>query len=111
MFGHLPAISPRAIRTGSWLALEAATRARRPWLSAAACSLFAGLSLSPVAHAARPHVPYPAVEWPLEIPGGQYAPMAWKDIAGWNEDDHLEAFKAFRASCKPIVARRQPPAD
>jgi membrane-bound lytic murein transglycosylase A len=93
------------------LVLEAATRARRPWLSAAACSLFAGLSLSPAAHAARPHVPYPAVEWPLEIPGGQYAPVAWKDIAGWNEDDHLQAFKAFRASCKPIVAQRQPSAD
>jgi membrane-bound lytic murein transglycosylase A len=92
------------------LAPEAATRAPGPWRSAAAGSLFAAaLSLSPlVAHAARPHLPYPAVEWPLEIAGGQYAPVAWKDIPGWNEDDHLQAFKAFRASCKPIVAQLQP---
>ena len=37
--------------------------------------------------------------------------VAWADIAGWNEDDHLAAFKAFRASCKPIAAQTQPPAD
>ena len=34
--------------------------------------------------------------------------MAWADIPGWNEDDHLSAFTAFRASCKPINARYQP---
>jgi len=95
------------------LAPEAATRVRPPWRSAAARSLVAAaLSLLPLAaHAAKPHLPYPAVEWPLEIAGGQYAPVAWNDIAGWNEDDHLQAFNAFRASCKPIVAQRQPPSD
>jgi membrane-bound lytic murein transglycosylase A len=72
----------------------------------------AALSLSPfTAHAARPHLPYPRLAWPLEITGSQYAPVAWADIAGWNEDDHLQAFSAFRASCKPIVAQRKPPAD
>ena len=92
------------------MAPEAATRALGPWRSAAARSLFAAaLSLSPLAaHAARPHPPYPAIEWPLEIAGGQYAPVAWKDIPGWSEDDHLQAFSAFRASCKPIIAQRQP---
>src|SRR5947199_210378 len=32
---------------------------------------------------ARP-LPYPALEWPLQIGGGQYAPLAWTDIAGWS---------------------------
>ncbi|MDB5566652.1 MAG: MltA, partial [Tardiphaga sp.] len=50
-------------------------------------------------------------DWPLEIAGGQYAPVAWADIAGWSEDDHLQAFKAFRASCNPISAQRKPPTD
>jgi membrane-bound lytic murein transglycosylase A len=57
------------------------------------------------------HLPYPQLEWPLQISGGQYAPVAWSDIAGWSEDDHLAAYKAFRTSCKPISAQRQPPAD
>jgi membrane-bound lytic murein transglycosylase A len=82
------------------------------------------LSLAPLAtdaarvpHNARPHVPdsrpvpYPLLAWPLEITGSQYAPVAWADIAGWREDDHLQAYKAFRLSCKPISAQRTPPAD
>ena len=43
--------------------------------------------------------------------GAQYAPVAWSEIAGWSQDDHLQAFKAFRASCKAISAQRNPPAD
>ena len=37
--------------------------------------------------------------------------MAWAEIAGWKEDDHLAAYKAFRTSCKPIAEQRNPPAD
>jgi membrane-bound lytic murein transglycosylase A len=72
---------------------------------------------SHASHHARPHLPaarplpYPQLAWPLEISGGQYAPVAWADIAGWREDDHLPAYKAFRASCKPIAAQRKPPAE
>jgi membrane-bound lytic murein transglycosylase A len=68
-------------------------------------------------HRARPHlpaarpVPYPHLALPLEISGSQYAPVAWTDIAGWSEDDHLQAYRAFRLSCKPISAQRDPPAD
>jgi membrane-bound lytic murein transglycosylase A len=70
------------------------------------------LSLLPfAAHAARLHLPYPRLVWPLEITGGQYAPVAWADIAGWNEDDHLQAFTAFRASCKPIAAQHKLPTE
>jgi len=78
------------------------------------------LSMAAVAaHAARPHrsnpparhLPYPRLAWPLEFNGSQYAPVAWTDIAGWSQDDHLQAYKAFRTSCKPISAQHNLPAD
>jgi membrane-bound lytic murein transglycosylase A len=53
----------------------------------------------------------PPREWPFEFTGSQYEPVAFADIAGWREDDHLLAFQAFRTSCKPIVAQRNPPTD
>jgi membrane-bound lytic murein transglycosylase A len=65
----------------------------------------------------RPHlphsrpVPYPRLAWPLQISGSQYIPVPWADIAGWSEDDHLQAYRAFRLSCRPISAQRTPPAD
>jgi membrane-bound lytic murein transglycosylase A len=61
-------------------------------------------------HSVR-HLPYPRLAWPLEISGSQYAPVAWADVAGWSEDDHLLAYRAFRASCRPIAAQRKPPSD
>jgi membrane-bound lytic murein transglycosylase A len=68
-------------------------------------------------HSARGHlpdaraVPYPRLEWPLEISGSQYAPVAWSDIAGWSEDDHLSAYKAFRVSCRSIAEQQNQLAD
>jgi membrane-bound lytic murein transglycosylase A len=56
-------------------------------------------------------LPYPDLELPLQINGGQYAPVAWSDIAGWSADDHLAAYKAFRTSCKPIAAQTRPAAE
>ena len=49
--------------------------------------------------------------WPLEIPGGQYAPLKWSEVVGWTDDDPLPAFKTFRASCKPIAAQKGPLAE
>lgn len=60
------------------------------------------------AAAARLHL---HTQWPFEIMGSQYAPVPWADMAGWADDDHLQAFQAFRASCKPISAQRIPPVD
>jgi membrane-bound lytic murein transglycosylase A len=57
------------------------------------------------------HLPYPQLELPLQISGSQYAPVAWSDIAGWGDDDHLAAYNTFRVSCKPIAAQATPPAD
>src|ERR1700688_673088 len=111
MFGHSPATSPLAIRTGSWLAPVALTNARGFRRYAAAAVVIAiALWLAPLpAHAGRylrshlpeapaRHLPYPRLDWPLEITGSQYAPVAWADIPGWSEDDHLQAFQALRAS-------------
>ncbi len=50
--------------------------------------------------------PISRLAWPLQISDSQYMPVAWRDIPGWSEDDHLQAFKAFRISCKPISAQR-----
>ncbi|WP_369810063.1 murein transglycosylase A [Bradyrhizobium sediminis] len=95
--------------------------------AAAFCAIAVALSMAPLSafaahrahksHSARPHlpniraVPYPRLAWPLEISGSQYAPVAWADIAGWSEDDHLAGYKAFRTSCRPIAAQRNPPSD
>lgn len=66
----------------------------------------AALAMAPViAEAAK------QPSWPLEIIGTQYAPVAWADVAGWSEDDHLQAFGAFRASCKSIAAQQKPASD
>jgi membrane-bound lytic murein transglycosylase A len=85
------------------------------------CAIAIALWLAPfAAHAARshlpnpparPHLPYPRLAFPLEISGSQYAPVGWADIPGWSEDDHLLAYTAFRASCRPISAQHALPAD
>jgi membrane-bound lytic murein transglycosylase A len=107
------------------LALEALTEANRLRRYAAAFLIAAAaLSLLPLASwAARSwrayhgppqavrHMPYPRLDLPMEIAGGQYIPLSFADIPGWNEDDHLAAYKAFRTSCKPIVAQRSALAD
>src|SRR5688572_22479843 len=39
----------------------------------------------------------------LNISGAQLEPMAFGQLDGWAEDDHLAAFAPFLASCRPIV--------
>jgi membrane-bound lytic murein transglycosylase A len=71
------------------------------------------------AQRALPHRPSAAVfharnlhpSWPFEISGGQYSPVAWAELAGWADDDHLAAFTTFRQSCKPIAAQTSMPND
>jgi len=70
----------------------------------------------PAARTPRAHlgdsrpIPYPRIAFPLEISDSQYIPLAWADIAGWIDDDHLAAYRAFRTSCKPIAAEHALPA-
>ena len=113
------------------MARVALTDTRGFWRYAATfCLIALALSLIPfaadaartahrawTAHSVRPHVtdprpiPYPLLDWPLEISGSQYLPVAWTDIAGWRDDDHLAAYNAFRVSCKPIAAQHNTPVD
>jgi membrane-bound lytic murein transglycosylase A len=78
-----------------------------------AAAIAVSLSLAPIpADGARTrHLPYPQLAFPFVISGSQYAPLAWSDIAGWNDDDHLAAYKAFRTSCKAINGQSGPAAD
>lgn len=50
-------------------------------------------------------MPYPQLPLPFEIAGAQYLPLAWADVKGWSDDDHLAAYKTFRASCRSINAQ------
>jgi membrane-bound lytic murein transglycosylase A len=104
------------------LAREALTKARGRPYAAALCVIAAVLSLAPlVAYAARHArsrppafsrvIPYPRLPLPFEISGGQYIPVAWAEIPGWNDDDHLAAYRAFRTSCQSIAAQPTAPAD
>jgi membrane-bound lytic murein transglycosylase A len=81
--------------------------------AAATAAIAVSLSLAPIpADGARTrHLPYPPRAFPLVISGSQYAPLAWADIVGWNDDDHLAAYRAFRTSCKAIAAQTGPAAD
>src|SRR6202142_1498317 len=128
MSGHSLATRVRAILTGSWLAPEASiNRARR--IAAVLGVMVLALSVIPLTawaarkartsslasrgtHLPAPRViPYPSLEWPIVVNGGQYTPLNWADIAGWASDDHVQAYKAFRVSCGSIAAQRNPPED
>lgn len=82
----------------------------------AACVIAAAILLVPFSaaearHRHHHHHPKKQLIWPLEIPGSQYSPVAWGEIAGWSDDDQFAAFKTFRASCTPIAAQRKPTVD
>ncbi|UFZ02192.1 MltA domain-containing protein [Bradyrhizobium ontarionense] len=80
------------------LALSVAAVALAPYAAEAVRSR--SRSVAPVRH-----LPYPQLDWPLEITNSQYLPLAWNDVPGWNDDDQLAAYRTFRASCKPIAAK------
>lgn len=112
---------PRAIQTGSWLAPAPASKARRIALGAiaVACAVIGAADARSLNHKYRSrghseaYVPRynPVRAFPFEFPGSQYLPVAWADIAGWRDDDQLNAFSAFRTSCKSILAPRNPPPE
>ncbi|MFL6792895.1 MAG: murein transglycosylase A, partial [Bradyrhizobium sp.] len=87
-------------------------------VAAASCALLIVCSTAVAAHSARHsapqhfrHLPYPRLALPLQISGSQYVPLTWSEVAGWAEDDHLAAYRTFRASCKPIAAQHAMPAE
>ena len=40
---------------------------------------------------------------PMSASSVRYVPATFADLPGWESDDHLAAWKAFRASCKPVL--------
>jgi membrane-bound lytic murein transglycosylase A len=75
----------------------------------AALCVFGAAAAWPASAAAR--TDHSGRNWPFELAGAQYAPVDFAEIAGWQDDDHLQALKTFRASCGPIAGPRNPPAD
>ena len=92
-------------------AADAARAVRQAPLQHHAIRRAAAPGSPPEVPASSRHLPYPRLAWPLEISGSQYLPVTWAGIAGWNEDDHLQAYQAFRVSCKPISAQHNLPSD
>lgn len=68
-----------------------------------ALSLIAAPAQARRTHHERIEAPRPPPDLPFTIDGAQYAPLAWSDLAGWNDDDLLAAFRTFRVSCAAIV--------
>jgi membrane-bound lytic murein transglycosylase A len=40
---------------------------------------------------------------PLRMPDTQFEPVAWNELQGWGNDDHLASFGSFLISCRPLV--------
>nr|WP_233287173.1 MltA domain-containing protein [Bradyrhizobium oropedii] len=79
--------------------------------TAAIAARYRSSRYAPPRHEHTHQIPYPNLELPLQVSGSQYEPLAWANVSGWSDDDHLAAYKAFRASCKPIAAQQGAPAD
>ena len=67
----------------------------------------AAIALAPVAAAgqiyggaAKPVFQGP----PMTAPAMTLTPAAFAELPGWGDDDHLAAWKAFLASCKPVLS-------
>ncbi len=43
------------------------------------------------------------------VPGAQLVPLSFHDLRGWQDDDHVAAFRVFRASCPAVSARAADP--
>jgi membrane-bound lytic murein transglycosylase A len=52
--------------------------------------------------------PRPPLPGPVTFPDSQIEPVEWRNIDGWDRDDHRAAFATFRTSCRPVARVRQP---
>ena len=97
--------------TGNFVVALALIALAASLVPADARAVRAGHSTHRSSEPAPRHLPYPQLDLPLQISGGQYEPLAWSEIAGWGDDDQLAAYKAFRTSCRPIAAQGEPASD
>jgi membrane-bound lytic murein transglycosylase A len=75
----------------------------------------AGLCLLPTGLLAGEKLPWASASVTVALPSGNQAslsmtlkrpahsPVTFADLPGWDADDHLAAWKAFLASCKPVL--------
>jgi membrane-bound lytic murein transglycosylase A len=72
-----------------------------------ACALPVAVAADPVE--AKPQKPAkhkriaPSKRDLMKIPNSQIELIGWTEIAGWDADDHADAFAAFLASCRAIL--------
>jgi membrane-bound lytic murein transglycosylase A len=72
--------------------------------------------LTPLHHSGaplnRPGRPPPPIQpGPLWFPDTVLEPRAWSDLDGWRDDNHVEAFATFAASCRVVIARARASTD
>jgi len=70
--------------------------------TAALVVVLAGCQTVPPAPPPKPPAPPPST-----APVQRFAPVDWRDLPGWGEDDVAAAWPAFVVGCKALVARTQ----
>lgn len=100
-------MSPRAIRTGSWSRPNPANNSgKRPGdRCRRAAAIAAGVVIALDLFAPNPAGARGRDFAVFEFPNAQYQPLEWRAVDGWANDDQLEAFRAFRTSCRAVVAQ------
>jgi membrane-bound lytic murein transglycosylase A len=66
--------------------------------------LVTSLTVGPYVSNGSAEVPRGAPVSTTTTPTASFEPVAFADLPGWDTDDHLAAFKAFRASCPRLKA-------
>jgi len=51
--------------------------------------------------------PHPDIPGPIRFPDSQVVPLAWSDLDQWQQDNHVEGFTVFRASCRAVVGQER----
>lgn len=93
-----------------------ACRTRRFWVSLSAVFAAGGFSAASSAGSidlskafARAKVALSSPGHPMPTVSTTLLPVAFSDLPGWESDDHLAAWKAFVASCAPVLKAASSP--
>ncbi|HEY8128114.1 MAG TPA: MltA domain-containing protein [Hyphomicrobium sp.] len=83
----------------------------QPWRRNAVRSLAAGVlsasAVVPLTTNSTPVHAAPAGSSSMQTSAVTFDPMSFSDVPGWNDDDHLAAWKAFLASCGAVLKTAQ----
>lgn len=84
--------------------LRPIARANRRVVLTLSVLLATSLTVGPYVSNGSAEVPRGAPVSTTTTPTASFEPVAFADLPGWDTDDHLAAFKAFRASCPRLKA-------